>query len=542
MNLLRNLNIRTQLFLTLAIVFGLFLASVVVSQQALNRAREGFTDFIRQDQQVLLNFTELYANGLQMGQALRNIILDPQNPKAYKNFDKASGTMDEVLAATIQLARGDQAVSEALAQVQGLRTTQKGMQAEIRGLVEQGGIEAAVGKLNSEETPEWRKIRAILLDQIKAQKTRIEAQEADIQAATAQAQHISMAFGVLAVGLGLAVGMVIALGINRDMRRLSESMAGLASGEGDLSARLPAEGNNELAQVAAAFNTFVDNLQAMVNGIKAQANQLHGLSGNLAQSSANLRQSGHQQSSAVTSTASAVEQMTASIASVADNTDQVRRVSQESASYSGEGLQRMERLAGSMAGLQSAVQEMSGSVGQFLDSTHSIIGATQHVKDIADQINLLALNAAIEAARAGEQGRGFAVVADEVRKLAEKTAQYANEISRVTAELESRSGQVEQAIRQGEAVLQDSARCRGEASEIVAKAHESVRHASGGVEEIAHTVREQTQASSQISINLERLSGLAVDTEQAINASDRTVQEMKALADALHATVSRFKS
>jgi methyl-accepting chemotaxis protein len=477
-----------------------------------------------------------------MGQALRNIILDPQNPKAYKNFEQASVDMDGLLTEADKLAAAYPAAAEALRQIQPIRQAQKGMQAEIISLVEQGQTEAAVARLNSAETPAWRKIKATLMDQIKAQKGAIESHEAEIQAATQRAQGISLALSALAVGLGLIVGLAIVLNIGRGMRQLAQSMEGLASGQGDLSARLPVRGKNELDQVAAAFNRFVDNLQGMVNSIKDQASRLHALSADVAGSSQSLRQAGHEQTGAVTSTAAAVEQLTASIASVADNTEQVRRVSQESADYSGQGLERMSRLAASMTGLQSAVGEMSGSVGQFLASTHSIIGATQHVKDIADQINLLALNAAIEAARAGEQGRGFAVVADEVRKLAEKTAQYANEISRVTAELETRSGQVEQSIRQGEVVLEDSARCRGEAAEIVAKAHEAVRHAFSGIDGIAHTVREQSQASSQISNNLERLSDLSAGTSRAIDIEDTTVQDMRALADALQATVSRFRS
>ncbi len=82
MTFLRNLKIRTQLFILLGAVFSFFLVSAIVSNQAVNKAKSEFTSFITQDQKLLLNYTELYANGLQMGQALRNIILDPANPKA----------------------------------------------------------------------------------------------------------------------------------------------------------------------------------------------------------------------------------------------------------------------------------------------------------------------------------------------------------------------------------------------------------------------------------------------------------------------------
>jgi methyl-accepting chemotaxis protein len=234
--------------------------------------------------------------------------------------------------------------------------------------------------------------------------------------------------------------------------------------------------------------------------------------------------------------------MTSSIGTVAEGAERVKHISAESAEHSDRGLGMMGELGSAMTGAQQAVLAMSGSVGQFLESTQSIIGATQHVKNIAEQINLLALNAAIEAARAGEQGRGFAVVADEVRKLAEKTALYANEISSVTADLETRSSQVESTIQKGESALEESARRSNEVSDIVKQAHSAVLKARQGVDEITSSVKEQSVASNEIASNLNRVAGLAASTEQAISQSDRTVQELRQLADALFNTVSRFRS
>ena len=104
---LRQFKVRSQLIFLLAAVFTLFLISAFVSNQALNRAKAEFSSFISQDQKLLLNYTELYANGLQMGQALRNIILDPGNAKAYENFDKASKEMDGLMTSTQDLVRQD---------------------------------------------------------------------------------------------------------------------------------------------------------------------------------------------------------------------------------------------------------------------------------------------------------------------------------------------------------------------------------------------------------------------------------------------------
>jgi len=539
---LSQFKIRSQLIFLLAAVFGLFLVSAFVSYQALNRAKAEFNSFIAQDQKLLLNYTELYANGLQMGQSLRNIILDPGNAKAYENFDKASKDMDELLTQTVGMLKGDVAQAQVLERVVSLRAQHTTFQSAIREQVKAGQIVEAKSQLNKDETPTWREIRKLLLERIEFQKKAIESREREMQASTSRAQKITLALSLLAVIAGLAIATAIVTNILRQLNLLGASLEALAQGGGDLTARLDARGNNELCRVSNAFNLFVQHIREMVSGIKGNANQLHELSANLAAASSRLRDVSVEQTGALTSAASAVDQMTSSIASVADGAERVKEISATSADYSDRGLNMMGQLSGAMTGVQQAVHDMAGSVGQFLNSTQSIIGATQHVKDIAEQINLLALNAAIEAARAGEQGRGFAVVADEVRKLAEKTAQYANEINQVTAQLESNSSQVEATIRKGEAALEDSARRGGEVSSIVEQAHRAVLGARQGVDEITASVREQSQVSGSIAQTLNQVADFAARTEQAIEQSDRTVRELRDLADTLHKTVSRFRS
>jgi methyl-accepting chemotaxis protein len=80
-----------------------------------------------------------------------------------------------------------------------------------------------------------------------------------------------------------------------------------------------------------------------------------------------------------------------------------------------EALGDINRLVGSVQGIENQLEELEGALGN--------VGCmSRDIQKIARQTNLLALNATIEAARAGEAGKGFAVVANEVKTLARQTA------------------------------------------------------------------------------------------------------------------------
>jgi methyl-accepting chemotaxis protein len=311
--------------------------------------------------------------------------------------------------------------------------------------------------------------------------------------------------------------------------------------DGNLSRRVAVRGNDEIAQAATAYNDLLDGFAAIIRQVSSSASTVSGTASTLSSSSLQIARGSQAQSEAAATTAAAVEEITVSINSVAANSEEVRQLSENSLLKTRQGNQDVTAMIGEIERVQQAVNQIAGSVKEFVDSTRAIAGMTQQVKDIADQTNLLALNAAIEAARAGEQGRGFAVVADEVRKLAEKSAQSANEIDRVTNSLNQKSGEVEATVQKGLRSLQATQEQVGRVSTVLTEAGESVEQSSHGVSDISASVNEQSLASNEIARNVEKIAQMSEENYAAVEANTREIKRLEQMARELQDTVSRFR-
>ena len=358
---------------------------------------------------------------------------------------------------------------------------------------------------------------------------------------TAHSAELILIVGVilmLAVAAGL--GYSIISGISRATGDMRDVMSRTAA-DGDLLRRVKIHGNDEVGQAAAAFNGLMEGFSGIIRQVNESAGTVSSTAGSLSATSTQIEHGSQAQSEAAASTAAAVEEITVSISSVANNTEDVRKLSERSLQQTRLGNENVAGMVGEIERVQESVKLIASSVAEFVESTRAIAGMTQQVKDIADQTNLLALNAAIEAARAGEQGRGFAVVADEVRKLAEKSAQSAGEIDRVTSSLNHKSTDVEEAVSQGLQSLQTTQEQVERVSQVLTEAGALVEQSSAGVNDIASSVKEQSMASNEIARNVENIAQMSEENHAAVASNTEQIARLEELAQELQNAVKRFK-
>ena len=118
-------------------------------------------------------------------------------------------------------------------------------------------------------------------------------------------------------------------------------------------------------------------------------------------------------------------------ASLEQNSGTTRRLSQQISASAAQAAKVDEEVRSAREGAQQGavvVEQAMEAMAQIEKSAREIGQIITLIDGIAFQTNLLALNAGVEAARAGEAGKGFAVVASEVRALAQRSADAASTI------------------------------------------------------------------------------------------------------------------
>ena len=186
----------------------------------------------------------------------------------------------------------------------------------------------------------------------------------------------------------------------------------------------------------------------------------------------------------------ASEELSASAAEVASRIVQIANMVEQTAQISQDGLQKMDNIVKVINEVESTINAVRDLAKNLENETKEISDIVSTIEDITDQTNLLALNAAIEAARAGEQGKGFAVVAGEVRKLAERTYQYARDISEKINSIIGSVSQTYEAIEK--------------AFEIVKRGVEIVQQGKGSFDEVYQSTAKINTESAAISTATEQ--------------------------------------
>ncbi|MFC5430094.1 methyl-accepting chemotaxis protein [Paraburkholderia denitrificans] len=332
--------------------------------------------------------------------------------------------------------------------------------------------------------------------------------------ATADMRSLLTASLIALVVIAVVAAAVVVAATSVTFKRLSnvrDAMDGIGAGEGDLTHRLPDEGNDEVAQIARSFNAFMDKMRLVMRQIRDASESVRTASDEIAAGNIDLSSRTESAASNLQQTAASMEQITSTLAQSAN----AARQADVTVASASQAASRGGVVIGDVVRTMDAIEEASVKIAD-------IIGV---IDGIAFQTNILALNAAVEAARAGEQGRGFAVVAGEVRSLAQRSAQAAREIKELiestVASVKSGSQLVHDAGDTMDEILRNVANVTSIISEVTGAAAEQTR----GIEEVNRAVNQLDEmVTHNASLVEESTAAAAALRGQAANLADSVGQ------------------
>lgn len=378
-----------------------------------------------------------------------------------------------------------------------------------------------------------------------------QAAAAQMQANTAQTVREAadtlrwrIGMGLAIVGLGVLLLLAVVLGrrVVNKLLLLIAALDDLAAGEGDLTKRVGLNSKDEIGDMAAAVNRFVDKLQPIVReagdvaqrtGVEIGVMTLRNAG---ADAAAQLQrdevaQSLHALSTMADAAQSESQAMQAALRQVVD----IRQATDENTRTSA-------KVGGLIEALAGQVGEGAKVIERLAQQSEQIEVVLTVIHGIAEQTNLLALNAAIEAARAGETGRGFAVVADEVRALASKTQSSTGDIQAHIVALQQGAKEAVAAIGlagrqadEGLAVLRGSVQLQKTVQASVEQVHSAIGDATRAAEH-------QAQGAYAVRGRVEVIHAQAERAAEAVTQTTASGKVLDGLAAQLKASLGQFRA
>ncbi len=369
----------------------------------------------------------------------------------------------------------------------------------------------------------------------------VESERSELSGVLENGTQTIIAVLVLGIILGIAIYWITVKAITGPINQVRGQMEDIAAGEGDLTIRLKVKGEDEVADLANAFNAFTDKLRGIVQSLQTHIAELVDATSKISIVAEQTQTQTISQQNELNGVVKAINNLSSGSTHVVTNTSEAAEGAQMANNEAQKGLEIMEATIKTIENVALEVDQTSSAVNDLGAKSDQIGVVLEVIRTISEQTNLLALNAAIEAARAGEQGRGFAVVADEVRGLAARTHDSIGEIQEIIDQLQSGTSNVMRQMNSVRENASSSVTPVTEAGETLRSITQAVQSINNLNAEIASTAQTQSQTASDVDSNIVNISSMANESTENAQTLMNATNTLSQLGDELQQLASQFK-
>ncbi len=365
--------------------------------------------------------------------------------------------------------------------------------------------------------------------------------ESEIFSLLEESAYKILIWTALIAAVFIALSSLVASSVSRPIAKVADMLHNIGAGEGDLRQRLPVDGNDELAQLAKGFNSFISKIQTSVIEV-ADTSKLLGASAiDVSHQAQRTLADSQQQKDQTIMVVTAINEMGATVNEIASNAAQAADTARAADTDSNNGQVVVTRARETISQLSNDVEQVGEVIESLATHTKSIESILDVIRAVSEQTNLLALNAAIEAARAGEAGRGFAVVADEVRNLASRTATSTNEVQVMIDKLQAEASRAVEAMEKSRSRSIEGVNAVDEASQSLTGISERIGSISDMNIQVAAATEEQSTVVEDINRNVSDINDITQRTADTAEDAAQASQSLTQLAHRLDSLVANFK-
>jgi len=277
---------------------------------------------------------------------------------------------------------------------------------------------------------------------------------------------------------------------------------------------------NDVTDFLGEFSSIKESLVFILKRFNSTLTEIGNTSAGVASGSNEIAHAAGALADGTTDEASALEELTATVETVAT-------MAGDSARKTAEAYENVNKSVAEAENGREQMKLLKEEMENITEISKEIANIITAIEDIADQTNLLSLNASIEAARAGEAGRGFAVVADQIGKLAADSGASAvntrNLIEKTLQEIEKGNESTIKTSEAFEKIIRDM-------QDFALVAKETRENAEG-----------QAHALEQVSEGIEQISGVVQNTAASAQESTAISDQLSEQAHHMDKLVRRFK-
>ncbi len=423
-----------------------------------------------------------------------------------------------------------------------------------------------------------------------------EASARDVDAKESATEWLTVSALVFALPLLVLLAVFITRGIIRNLDSFQKTVNEINHGDFDARARIA--GNDELSDLAHAFNELLDSRVATLAQIEKENAQLNesvltllravaqlsrkdltvrvpvsedvtgavsdalnllssetakvlldvsNISADVTSASLKAQQQAQSMMAAAEGDRVEVDHTVQSLSSAAQSLNEIAELARQcnvaadhAIKTTSAALSTVNNTVSGINSTRDVIRETEKRIKRLGERSQEISGAVNLINVIAERTHILALNASMHAASAGEAGRGFAVVADEVQRLAENSRQATQQIAALVNNIQVETADTVNTMNDAIARIVEGSRLAEQAGQQMELTQQTTSDLVASVKQIAANSEEQAKAGQEL---LERADTLKKSSEQAserLHEQSRYTNSLVEYAKQLLTTVRVF--